>query len=129
METETNIILSILTIAGTILSGVTSWYLKNKVAVTKIVKANEFLTKAHNELFVKQTWVAEAVRYAEQKFAASEGAKKYDEVINVVAKKAREFGLEVTADELEVLIEAQVHRIKGEAKQTWNDIVKDASID
>ena len=123
METDTNVWLSIITLIGTAVSGVITWYLKNKAEVNKVVKANEKLSKIHNEFFVTQTWVAEAVRYAEQKFAQSEGAKKYNEVLSLVAKKASQYGIDITVDDLELLIEAEVNRIKGDVKNVWNDIV------
>jgi hypothetical protein len=117
----------IVSLAGTIVAGALVWFLNEKVGAERVRKANELLEKIQQEFFMKETWVREAVRYAEEKFIDGAGSKKYDAVMDFVVRKAKEHGIEITKEELDVLIESQVHTLKRELRDAWLGIIKDPS--
>ena len=120
----TNVAISVLSFAGTLLAGFVAWFLKEKVDHTKIAKVNETVSKVYNEFVLKQGWVMDAVRYAEQTFIGDKGTKKYDAAVDYVVKKAKEYGITITSDELKVMIEAQVQKLKESASGSWDNAVE-----
>lgn len=118
----TEIATTLISIAGTIVSGFVVWFLKELVGKTRVNKANELLKKYNLEFLLKQTWVLEAVRYAEQVLNDKNGPQKYDAVMEFVSKKAKEHGIDLTPQELKVLIEAQLNKLREGAKQGWTEI-------
>lgn len=111
--------ITLVSIAGTIIAGFIAWFLKEQVGETRISKANELLKKYKLEFVLKQSWVEEAVRYADQVLLEKKGSEKYDTVMVFVANKAKEHGIELTPTELKVLVEAQLHKIRNSAQEGW----------
>lgn len=113
---------SILSVVGTVVLGIWGWLLKQKVAVEKIKKAKEQLDVLHSEVFLKNTWIAEAVQFAEEKLWENGGQEKYNEVMLFVTRKAKEAGIEIDTRELEIMINAEVHRIRKGFKDEWVEV-------
>ncbi|MED4068655.1 phage holin, LLH family [Priestia megaterium] len=109
--------ITLISIAGTVIAGFIAWFLKEQVGETRITKANELLKKYKLEFVLKQSWVEEAVRYADQVLFDKKGTEKYDAVMVFVAGKAKEHGIELTPTELKVLVEAQLHKIRTGFKE------------
>lgn len=113
---------SILSVVGTVVLAVWGWLLKQKVAVEKIKKAKEQLDVLHNEVFLKQAWIGEAVQFAEEKLWEHGGQDKYNEVMMFVTRKAKEAGIDIDTRELEIMINAEVHRIRKGFKDEWVEV-------
>lgn len=113
---------SILSVVGTVVLAIWGWLLKQKVAVEKIKKAKEQLDVLHSEVFLKNTWIAEAVQFAEEKLWEHGGQDKYNEVMMFVTRKAKEAGIEIDTRELEIMINAEVHRIRNGFKDSWVEV-------
>lgn len=124
-EVVKDIFVTLLSLAGTIVAAIASWFLTEKVGAERVRKANELLEKIQQEFFLKETWVKEAVRYAEEKLSDLPGSRKFDAVMDFVSKKAQEHGIDISRVELEVLIESQLHKLKQELRDTWLGIITD----
>lgn len=121
-EEITTIAIALIALAGTAVAVFIAWFLKEKVGVAKANKVNELLKKVNQEFLLKQNWALDAVRFAEQALIGSQGAQKYNAALEYVSTKASEFGIEITPNEVKVLIEAQLHKIKNETKNDWTEI-------
>lgn len=109
----TQIVLSVLGIVGSIALAFVTKYVNKKESVEKIKEVNEGLDKFNKEFYLKQTWAQEAVAYAQQKLWDEKGAKKYDAAMEVISGKAREYNIDITPKELEVLIESALFNLKS----------------
>ena len=109
----TQIVLSVLGIVGSIALAFVTKYVNKKESVETIKKVNEGLERVNKEFYLKQTWAQEAVAYAQQKLWDEKGAKKYDAAMEVIASKAREYNIDITPKELEVLIESALYNLKA----------------
>lgn len=112
MNDLTSISVALISLVGTGLTVAIVWFLNEKVGETRIKKANEILKKVNNEFIMKQAWVMEAVRYAEQVLKEKTGTQKYDAVMQFVSSKAKNVGIDLSPDELNILIESQLHKVR-----------------
>lgn len=113
----------LLSLSGTVIAVFLCWYLKEKVDSNRIVKINATLKKIEQEFILKQSWASDAIRYAEQKLWDENGSKKYDAVMTYIASKAKNVGIELTPQEMSVLIESELHKIKTEVSTEWQNII------
>lgn len=124
----TSIAILLVSLAGTVAAGFIVWFLKEKVGESRINKVNEMLKRYNIEWLMKQSWVQEAVRYAEQELWDKTGQQKYDAVMEFVSKKAKEHGIDLSPSELKVLIEAQLHKMKEGFRDGWTSIETQSSV-
>ena len=108
----TEIVLSIITIVGSIVAGVVAKYVNRKDNTEKIKQANELYKQFQNEFYLKQTWAQEAVAWAQQKFWDEKGAIKYASVREVISNKAKEYNIDISPSEMQVLIESALYQLK-----------------
>ena len=121
-EDITTIATAVISLVGTALGGVLIWFITEKVGTEKAAKINAFIEKTNLEFIFKQQWAKEAVQYAEQALKDSNGPQKLNAVLEFMTKKANDAGVDVSRSELEVLIEAQVKKIKDSSKEGWTQI-------
>ena len=68
-------------------------------------------------------WVLNAVMWAEQVLTASDGAEKKEAVMNVLKKIRDEKKIDITDEQIEILLEAAVQAIKN-APETLDELGK-----
>lgn len=80
-------------------------------AKVKIVKAE--MSKETQETV--RYWTEVSVRWAKQWLQSETGEKKKEEVLRFVSEKLRELKIDVSADELDKIIEAVYEQVKKES--------------
>lgn len=85
-------------LVGLVITFVVKPYIDSKVSKDKQAQLKEYIEIG--------------VRCAEQIFSAEEAKKKKDYVLSYCSNKIAELGTKVSAEELDVLIEAMVNQIK-----------------
>lgn len=99
-DTLNLIVKSIVTLISVILTTFIIPLIKSKVEAEKLAKIEEYTRLA--------------VRCAEQIYTPEEWLRKKEYVLEYIAEKSEEIGIEVSAMDLENIIEGIVHEIKKE---------------
>lgn len=93
------------------------------VGVILVILAKVVIPKIKNSvssdtLDTVTCWVNEAVNAAEQMMKSSTGAEKKEYVINFVDQVFQENNINISAEQLDVLVEAAVKKMNDESKKT-----------
>lgn len=102
-EVVSVIIKAVLAILSVVVTSVLVPYLKQRLGDDKYTELTEY--------------VAWAVRSAEMLFSPEEWAEKKDYVVDHVIAKAKELKIELTEEDVNVLIEGLVHLIKHDKEE------------
>ena len=121
-EEFTSATIALVALVGSVLGGFVIWFIKEVIGKERAAKVNQFLEKSNLEFILQQQWAKEAVQYAEQSLKNSNGAQKLNAVLDFLTKKANDLGIKVNRTELEILVEAQVKKVKEGAKEGWTQI-------
>ena len=107
----------ILSILLPVLAVMLAEWLRRKIGV-------ERLTRIQRELQTKKELAALAVKFVEQVYKDLKGEEKYQEAAQWLATQAAERGINITAEEIQGLIEAALRSLKdtyGEGWATYSD--------
>lgn len=97
-ETLNIVVKAVLTIAIALVTGVVIPWIRNKIGADKFAKLEEYTDLA--------------VRTAEMIFTIEEWKEKKEYVLEYVSGKAKEIGLDMSAEDINVLIEGIVNEVK-----------------
>lgn len=95
--------------------GLLSAYLHKKLGIEKLKEVKSTIEN-------KQQIVDLAVLFAQEAFKNLEGEDKFREVYVYASKKFKELGLNISGNELEVLIDSSVKRFRKEFGKSWKEI-------
>lgn len=84
----------------------------------------EGLRRIQTELETKRELAELAVRFVEQVYRDLHGEEKFQKAAEWLAERARERGLQITADEIRGLIEATLRALKDQFGEEWAKVVK-----
>lgn len=73
---------------------------------------------------LKQEWAYEAVKAAQQTFSVDLHAAKYNAAAKWISVQARDYGIKISPDETQLLIEATIKALKKEFKEEWKQLSK-----
>lgn len=99
-ETMKMILDAVVALVSVLISAVLIPYIKSKVDAEKLAKIEEYASTA--------------IRCAEQIFTPEEWLEKKEYVTSYVARKAQDIGIDMTSEDVELLVEGFVHLIKKE---------------
>jgi LL-H family phage holin len=111
-ELIVNLAYDILSILLPVLAVMLAEWLRRKIGV-------ERLQKIQKELETKQELAALAVQFVEQVYKDLKGEEKYQEAAQWLATQAVERGINITADEIQGLIEAALRSFKDTFGEGW----------
>lgn len=80
----------------------------------------EKMRAIQHELDTKQELAVMAVRFVEQVYRDQHGEDKFKLAAELLASKAREHGLKLTSDEIQVLIESGLRALKDAYAEEWH---------
>jgi intergrase/recombinase len=112
-----NIALSVLAILLPALAALSVELIRRKLGV-------ETMIRIQKELETKQELAALAVQFVEQVYTDYKGEEKYQAAARWLATQAIDRGINITADEIQGLIEATLKAFKDAFGEEWNNAVK-----
>ena len=111
-ERIVNMAYDILSILLPVLAVMLAEWLRRKIGV-------ERLTRIQRELQTKKELAALAVKFVEQVYKDLKGEEKYQEAAQWLATQAAERGINITAEEIQGLIEAALRSLKDTYGEGW----------
>ena len=117
-ETLINAIVSVVALLMSGLIGILISWLKKKLGVEKM---KQIVAELEN----KQAIIDAVVLCVQQLYETLEGKEKYDKAFKLASKWLTEKGLEISANEIKVLIESSVKKMKKEFSEGWQEAIGD----
>ena len=113
-EALLNAVVSLVVLLMSGLIGILISWLKKKLGVEKM---KQLVAEIEN----KQAIIDAVVLCVQQLYESLEGREKYDKAFKLASQWLGEKGLNVTANELKVLIESSVKKMKKEFADNWQE--------
>lgn len=79
----------------------------------------ERLRRIQDEWDTKRDLATAAVRFAEQAYKTLDGPGKFQKASEFLAREAQKYGLQITSEEVKVLIESSLRMLKDQFADQW----------
>jgi LL-H family phage holin len=100
------------------LVGLSMEYLRRRLGTEKMRKIQE-------ELLAKKELALLAIKMVEQIYIDIKGQEKYDKAAEWLSQRCKDYGIAVTSDEIQGLIEAAIRTLKDELGDDWANAIQE----